>query len=181
MVQRRRLEGQDRGQVLALQTLDQDMKRLAGIVRGTGRKQGRAVDEDATGADLVRLGHEKAVRLLQLLLEDLARGVNDLQLLVALQRRQVPAETGGVARQLVGRHLEHHDDAGLAELLDAAIDEFRAHRSLAGADLAFDQDNIPKRNSARKNRVEPADAGLDAWDSAIAIVGAPGGHATLVS
>ena len=51
------------------------MKCLAGILRGSGRKQRRAVDEDATGADLVRLVDEQAVRLLQLLPEDFARGV----------------------------------------------------------------------------------------------------------
>ena len=161
-VQRDRLEGHDGGQVLALQALDQDLESLARILPGALRQQaGDAVDEDPLGADLVCFVDEEAVGLPQFLPEDFARRENDLELLAAFQLCQVPAETGGVAHQLVGRYLEHHDDAGFAELLGAAVHELHPHRGLAGADLSLDQGDIAARNSAGKNPVEPADAGSD--------------------
>ena len=158
-----RIEGQHRRQAFALQALDQDVKRLTGILHRIGGEQGAgAVDENPPGADLVRFLQEQAVRLLHFLPEDIARGIDDFQFLAFFQGRKIPAEPGRVARQLVGRDFEHHDDAGLAELRDAAIDEFHADRRFSGADRAFDQDDVPARNAAGQDLVKPADAGFDA-------------------
>ena len=79
-----------------------------------------------------------------------------LSLLLALQRRQVPPEPRRVAHELVGRDLEQHDDAGLVELAGAAIDELGAQRRLAGADRAFQQNDVAARNPAREDGIEPA-------------------------
>lgn len=164
VVQRHRFEGQDRGQVLALQALHQDVEGLARIAAfGAERQQaGGAVDEDAARADLARLLEQQAVGLLQLLAKHVARGIDDLQLVAALEPRQVEAQPRRVARQLVGRDLEHHDHAGLVELRDAAVHEFHAHRRLAGADGALEQDHVAARDAAGQDGIEAGDAGPDA-------------------
>ena len=100
--------------------------------------------------------------LLQLLPEHFARRVEDLELLAALEVPQIPAEDRGIANQLVRRHFEHHDDAWLAELPGAAVDELGAQRRLARAYCPFEQDDVAARDAAGQDGVEPADAGLRA-------------------
>ena len=139
----------------------QEMEDVSGRPARRARSRDDSVDEHPPRADRRRLLEEEAVRLLHLLLEDLARGEDDLQPVLALELRQVPAESRRVARQLVGRHLEQDDEAGLVELAGATIDELHAQSRLPGADAAFDQDDVAARDAAIEDAVEPGDPGLN--------------------
>ena len=165
IAERRRLHREDGGEILALQSLGEEVEgvpscRSPPFPTALGRA-GHAVHEDAPGADRRRLFEEQAVCLLQLLGEHLAGREDDLELARALERRQIPPELRRVADDLVGRHLEQDDDAGLVELSGAAIDELDAQRRLARADRAFEQNEIAARNAACQDGIQPADTCLD--------------------
>jgi hypothetical protein len=162
--QRGRLEREHRRQVLALQPLDEDVKGLARVLTAAvlaAGQGGAAVHEDAAGAERGRFFEQQAVGLLQFLAEDLTRREDDAELAFALERRQVPAEAPRIPHQFVGRDFEDDDDARLAELARAAVDELDAERGLAGADGALGEDDVAARDAVAKDGVEPEDAGAD--------------------
>src|SRR6185369_17258787 len=119
------------------------------------------VDEDPARADRRRLVEEEAVRLLDLLLEHLARREDDLEPALALELGQIPAEQRRIANELVGRHLEEHDEAGLAELGGAPVDELHPQGRLPRPGPALHQDDAATQESAGQDVVQPRDASRD--------------------
>ena len=108
---------------------------------------GHAVHVDAAGANLRRLLEEQTVGLLQLLPEHLACREDDFEFALALERREIPPEARRIAHESVGRDFEQHDDAGFAQHAGAPIDDLDAHRRLAGANPAFQKNDIAPRNA----------------------------------
>ena len=156
---------EDRREGLALQSFDETVKRVAKphpAERAAGAAH--AVHVDAAGAHPRSLVEEQAVGLLHLLPEHLAGGVNDLELALALERREIPPEARRVAHEPVGRDFEQDDEARLSEHGGAAIDELDPHRRLAGADPAFQKGDIAPRDTRCEDDVEPADACFDEID-----------------
>ena len=60
--------------------------------------------------------------------------------------------------QLLGRLLEGHEDARLAELADAADEELHAQERLAGAGAAADERGPAARQAALGDLIQAADA-----------------------
>src|SRR5688500_17882801 len=110
------------------------MKRVPSVgppaVPGDPAYARHAVHKNAAGAYLRCLFEEHAVCLLKLLGEHLARREDDLELARALERQEIPSQLRRVTDDLVGRHLEQDDDAGLVELRGTLIDELDAQRGL---------------------------------------------------
>ena len=160
---------QHRCQLLALQPLQQLLQQLAVVAlmpgaiaavgeRGGHRPQERdAVDEDALRAHRGRGLQQQAVRRQQLLAQHLGASEEELQLVLLLQRLQVPAEVGGVADELLRRHLETHDHPRLIVAGNATVDEFHAEQGLAGALAApSTRSTLPSRTPFRKTASRPA-------------------------
>jgi hypothetical protein len=120
-----------------------------------------AVDVDAAGANLCRRLEEQAVGLLEFLPEHLACREDDSQLALRFERAKIPPETRRILNQPVGRDFEQDDEAGFAELGGAPINELDAHRRLAGANTAFEQNDIAPRNPRSEDDIETADSCLD--------------------
>ena len=74
---------------------------------------------------------------------------------------QIPPEERGVANELVGGDFEQDDHARLVELARTAIHELDPERGLARPRRARHHDDVPARNAAEKNVVEPFDPCLD--------------------
>ena len=147
-VDRTRFDREDRCEVFALQPFDEDVKGVAQLrtAHGAGGA-GHAVHVNAAGADLRSLLQEETVGLLQLLPEHRACRENDSELTIAFESRKIPSKARRIAHESVRRDLEQDDDAGFSERRDAAIDELDAHRRLAGADPAFQQNDVATRNT----------------------------------
>ena len=147
-VDRTRFDREDGREVLALQPFDEDVKGVAKLRTADGAGgAGHAVHVDAAGADLRSLLEEQTVGLLQLLPEHLACREDDFEFALALERREIPPKARRIAHESVGRDFEQDDDAGFSEHAGAAIDELDAHRRLAGADPAFQKNDIAPRNT----------------------------------
>ena len=151
-------------QPLALEPFREEVKRLGRIPSGVAVPHGsphETVDEDPARADRRGLVEEKAVGLLDLLLEHLTRREDDLEPPLPLELGQVPAEQRRVADELVGRHLEEHDEAGLAELGGAPVDELHPQGRLPRPGPALHQDDAATQETAGQDVVQPCDAGRD--------------------
>ena len=161
-VDRTRFDREHGGEVLPLQRFGEDVKGVATLHTAGGAGGARhAVHVDAAGADLRRRLEEQTVGLLQLLPEYLACREDDFELALRLERAEIPPETRRIANEPVGGDFEQDDDAGFVELGGAAIDELDAHRRLAGADAAFQENDIAPRNPRCEDDIEPADSCLD--------------------
>ena len=85
--------------------------------------------------------------------------VVDHELAVGLELREVEAQRRHVGDEVVGRLLEGHEHAGLAELGDPADEELHGEQRLAAAGRAADERRAAPRQPAAGHLVEPADAG----------------------
>ena len=144
-----------------MQPLGEEMERVARVSSIGLGKPDEAVDEDPSRANLRGLLEERAVGSLHLLLEQLPRGEDQLQSPVPLEPAQVPPEERRVANELVRGDLEQHDHPRLVELAGAAIHELDAEGRLPRSRRSRDQDDVPPRNTAKENSVEPFDSCLD--------------------
>ena len=160
--------GEHRRQVLAVQPLHERMKHFTRAtvvavvaIQTVDRKRRQRIDEHSPRADARRFGEQQAVGLLKLLLQHRPRRENDLDLALTFEVRQVPPELRSVADHLDRRNLEQHDEARLAELGGAPVDELDPQRRLATAGPSFDDDHVAAWNPATENRIESDDAGLD--------------------
>ena len=165
IAERRRVQREDRGEILALQPLGEDVKGIPNLHRpavpnDTDHAR-HAVHEDASGAYLRRLFEEQTICPLQLLREHLAGREDDFEFVSVLERREIPPQTRRIADELIGRHLEQDDDAGLVELTGATIDELDAQRRLARPDRAFEKNEVAARNSVCQDGIQPANTCLD--------------------
>src|SRR5207247_9870939 len=129
-VDKRRLQREHRRQVFTVQPLGEEMERVARVsVVGLG-EPAEAIDEDPPRANRCGFRKERAVGLLQLLLEELARREDDLQSPIPLELAQVPPGQGRVANELVRGYFEQNDHSRLVDLVGTAIHEFDRERRL---------------------------------------------------
>jgi hypothetical protein len=146
-IYRRRFDREGGREVLALQPCDEHVKGVAKLrTAECGRSAGDAIHVDAPRTDLRSLLEEQTVGLLQLLAEHLACREDDFQFVLTLERREIPSKARRIAHKSVWRDFEQDDDAGFSEHAGAAIDELDAQRRLAGADPAFQKNDIAPRN-----------------------------------
>src|SRR5947209_7409171 len=137
------------------------MERLARLPAiGLGEPD-EPIDEDPPRANLGGLGKEHAVGLQQLLLKDLPCREYDLQSPVTLELAQVPPEERRVANELVRGHFEQDDPARLVELAGATMHELDPERRLPRPGGSREEDDVPPRNAAEQDFVEPLDSCLD--------------------
>src|SRR5207244_4706368 len=115
-VSKRSLQREKRGQICTVRPLGEEMERVARVPAGGLGEPDEAVDEESPRADLCGLRQERAIGLLQLLVEELPRGEDQLQSPVPFQLAQVPSEERRVANELVRGHLEQDDHPRLVEL-----------------------------------------------------------------
>src|SRR2546426_7305935 len=78
-----------------------------------------------------------------------------------LELSQVPPEERWVADELVRGHFEQDDHARLVELAGATIHELDPERRLPRPGGSREEDDVPPRNAAEKDFVEPLDSCLD--------------------
>lgn len=154
---RGRLESEDGGHALAVKPLDEHVEQLAPLAVAVASHARQAVDEDASGIHPGRLGQQKAIGLLNLFLEDVPRGGDDLQSALRFQLSEVPAEQRRVTHQLLRGHLERGDDSRLAEFPRAPIDEFQAERGLSRARCPRDDDHVASWYPPVEDTVESFD------------------------
>src|SRR5438034_10066499 len=144
-----------------MQPLREEMERLARFPAiGLGEPD-EPIDERPPRTNLGGLSKEHAVGLQQLLLKDLLRRADHLQAPVTLELSQVPPEERRVADELVRGHFEQDDHASLVELAGATIHELDPERRLPRTRASRADDDVPPRNAAEKDFVEPLDSCLD--------------------
>jgi len=159
-----RFARQHRLDLLALETLDQEMQTVAKrpAIEELAKKLERreTIEEQPFRFGLADFREQQTVMRLELLEQDQRGGVNHPQFTRRFLLAEIPAESRGVAQQFFRRKLERNDQARLMVLHDAAVDELQTKRGLARAGGAFHQHDVALLESSEKDLIETVDAGL---------------------
>ena len=157
------LHGQDGGQVFTLQPFDQQMERLPVLL-----PVDLAEDARPTPSTKMRRAPISAASSRSRLSACCSSWRNTCRVVktilsepLLLERREIPSQPRRVAHEFVRRHLEQHDQAGLAELARPPVDELNAERGLSGSDRAFQEDHVAAWNSHSQDGIEPGYSSLD--------------------
>jgi hypothetical protein len=168
------LAGDDRGDALVLQPAEEApqlraQQRLVGEAAEEGLER---VEHHALGAHRVDRHpqpQEQAFEVVFAGLVDLRRldvNVVDRDFVVGDQLVEVEAERAHVLREILLGFLERHEDAGFAELLGAAQQEFHGEQRFAATGRAADERRPPAWQPAKRNLVESRDPGRCFWQRA---------------
>ena len=160
---RRRVEREDSGEVLAVESLDERLEHITrmrvAIPVAVQGHAGEAIDEDAPSPNLYRLGQQETVLLLNLLPEHRPGRRDNPEAPRLFERAEIPAECRRIGYDPLGRDLERHDQSGLTVVVGTSVHELRAQGALAGSRTSGHDGDVAAGKPAEENGVQSRDPG----------------------